>query len=141
MTPTQTLLFWSLGGLAFFWGTAFLLFFNPDATALYISFSALILSFLSGGLWVQTASRDTGRNQRTLNLTMGYFLIAWLALFLPATPALILLGAAYPILWWQERERFFGVYTPDYRRLRTLLSWGVAGSHVPAVIAVIGASS
>jgi hypothetical protein len=141
MTPTQTLLFWSLGGLVFFWAAALLLFAQPGWVNVYISFSALILSFLSGTLWVQTASQDTRRNPRTLNLTMGYFILAWLALFLPAALALILLGAAYPMLWWQERHRFFNAYTPDYQRLRTLLSWGVAGSHAPAAIAMIGVSS
>lgn len=141
MTPTQTLLFWSLGGLLFFWAGALLLFINPTWVEVYISFSALILSFLSGSLWVQSASQDTRRNRRTLNLTMSYFLLAWLALFLPATMALTLLGIAYPALWWQERDRFFQVYTPDYRRLRTLLSWGVAASHVPAAAALIGVSS
>lgn len=141
MTPTQTLLFWSLGGLLFFWTGSLLLFINPGWVEVYISFSALILSFLSGSLWIQSASQDTRRNQRTLNLAMGYFLLAWLALFLPATIALCLLGIAYPVLWWQERDRFFTGYTLDYRRLRTLLSWGVAASHVPAVAALIGVSS
>lgn len=141
MTPTQTLLFWSLGGLLFFWAGALLLFINPAWVEVYISFSALILSFLSGGLWVQSASQDTRRNRRTLNLTMGYFLLAWLALFLPAAIALALLGIAYPALWWQERDRFFQAYTLDYRRLRTLLSWGVAASHVPAATALVGVSS
>lgn len=140
MTPTQTLMFWSLGGLLFFWGGALLLFVNPDWVAVYISFSALILSFLSGSLWVQSAGQDTRRNRRTLNMTMGYFLLAWLSLFLPALVALVLLGLAYPVLWWQEKERFFQLYTPDYRRLRTLLSWAVAASHVPAVAAMIGAT-
>ncbi|WP_037336903.1 DUF3429 domain-containing protein [Saccharospirillum impatiens] len=140
MTPTQTLLFWSLGGLMFFWVGALLLFLDPTWVEIYISFSALILSFLSGSLWVQSASQDTRRNRRTLNLTMGYFLLAWLALFLPAPIALALLGIAYPALWWQERDRFFQGYTPDYRRLRTLLSWGVAASHVPAAAALIGVS-
>lgn len=141
MTPTQTLLFWSLGGLLFFWAGALVLYINPGWVEVYISFSALILSFLSGSLWVQSASQDTRRNRRTLNLTMGYFLLAWLALFLPAGIALVLLGIAYPVLWWQEKDRFFPIYTPDYRRLRTLLSWGVAASHVPAAAALIGVSS
>ncbi len=141
MTPTQTLLFWSLGGLLFFWAGALLLFINPTWVEVYISFSALILSFLSGSLWVQSASQDSRRNRRTLNLTMGYFLLAWLALFLPATIAPALLGVAYPVLWWHERDRFFQAYTPDYRRLRTLLSWGVAASHVPAATALVGVSS
>jgi uncharacterized membrane protein len=141
MTPTQTLMFWSLGGLVFFWTAALLLIAQPGWASVYVSFSALILSFLAGSLWAQTASKDTRRNSRTLNLTMGYFILAWLALFLPSLIAIILLGTAYPILWWQERRRFFNNYTPDYQRLRTLLSWGVAGSHVPAAAALIGVTS
>lgn len=136
MTPSRILLFWGLGGLASFLILALLPWVNPALIGHFHTFSALILVFLSGALWLPAAAIED-RHVPAMSLSMGVFIWAWVSFYLPLWLAVIALLPAYPVLWWQER-RWFGSTQPlDYRNLRTLLTWSVVALHILALAAVL----
>lgn len=136
MTPSRIMLFWGLGGLASFLVLALLPWVNPALIGHFHSFSALILVFLTGTLWLPAAARED-RQVPAMSLAMGLFIYSWGSFYVPAWLAVLALIPAYPLLWWQER-RWFGADQPlDYRNLRTLLTWSVVALHILALTAVL----
>lgn len=133
MTPSQIMLFWSLGGLAVFFVLALLPWVNLALLGYLRDFSALILAFLSGTLWLPAVRDADNRRPPATNFAMALFLAAWAAFFLPAWLALVLLMLGYPLLWWFERQWFGPQQSLDYRNLRSLLTWGVVAAHVLAL--------
>lgn len=136
MTPSRIMLFWGLGGLACFLILALLPWVNPSFIGYFHTFSALILVFLCGTLWLPAVAAED-RHVPAMSLAMGVFILAWIGFYLPTWLALITLMPAYALQWWQER-RWFGSHQPlDYRNLRTLLTWSVIALHVLALAAVL----
>ena len=136
MTPSRIMLFWGLGGLAAFLILALLPWVNPGLINHFHAFSALILVFLSGSLWLPAVARED-RHVPAISLSMALFVLAWVSFYLPLWLAVLVLLPAYPLLWWQER-RWFGTAQPlDYRNLRTLLTWTVVALHILALAAVV----
>lgn len=140
MTPSQVMLFWSLGGLATFGILALLPWVNLAMLGYLRDFSALILAFLTGTLWLPAVRDATHRQPHATNLAMGLFVVAWAAFFIPAWAALALLMVAYPVLWWFERRWYGSQQSLDYRNLRSLLTWGVVASHALALAALTRSS-
>lgn len=133
MSPSQIMLFWSLGGLATFFVLALLPWVHLGLIGYLRDFSALILAFLSGTLWLPAVRDADNRLPHAANLAMAIFLVAWVAFFVPAWLGLLLLMIGYPLLWWLERQWFGSAQSLDYRNLRSLLTWGVVAAHILAL--------
>lgn len=136
MTPSHIMLFWSLGGLAVFLVLALLPWVQIDSLALFRDFSALVLAFLSGTLWLPAVRDADRRNGPAMGVAMALFVLAWASFFLPYWIGILVLTLAYPVHWWRERRWFGAEQSLDYRNLRTLLTACVVGTHVLALTAL-----
>lgn len=136
MTPSRIMLFWGLGGLVVFLILALLPWVNPALLSHFHLFSALILVFLTGSLWLPAVVRED-RHVPAISLSMALFVLAWISFYLPPVLAVLLVLPAYPLLWWQERRWFGATQLLDYRNLRTLLTWTVVALHILALSAVL----
>ena len=136
MTPSQIMLLWSFGGLATFVILALLPWVNLGMMGYLREFSALILAFLAGTLWLPAVRNADDRHPKATALAMAIFLLCWLALFIPAWAAVALLTVGYPVVWWFERHWYGADQSLDYRNLRTLLTWGVVAAHLLALAAL-----
>lgn len=123
MNRAATLL--GLAGLIPFVGLTAMMY-QPWAIGLFMTYSAVILSFLGGIHW-GVALRDTDwRNNWRLCLCMLPSLLAWLALALPVEVALTLLLLSYAAWWLYD---FMQLAIADYRRLRRCLTLVVLACH------------
>lgn len=136
MTPGQIMTFWSLGGIVAFVVLSLLPWVSEGTLVFFRDFSALIVAFLSGTLWLPAVRNAQQREARAMMLAMGLFCLAWISLFLPTWLGVMLLMLAYPLLWWPERHWFGADQSTDYRNLRTLLTWGVVATHLLALAAL-----
>ena len=92
---------------------------HPLTPVAFVTYSAVILSFLGGIHWGVALSRPEWSSPVRLCLCMLPSLLGWLALLLPMTGTLILLIGSYLIWWGWDRIQ---LDQPDYRRLRLHLT-------------------
>ncbi len=98
-------------------------------------YSAVILSFLGGVRWGRGLSVD-----RPVEYVWAVLpsLWAWAALQAPPVVALLLLAAGFVGQWWMDGPGDRLPAPAWFRRLRGLLTAGVLGCHVLAVVALLG---
>ncbi|MBP0049541.1 DUF3429 domain-containing protein [Marinobacterium sp. AK62] len=92
---------------------------HPLTPVAFVTYSAVILSFLGGIHWGVALSRPEWSSAVRLCLCMLPSLLGWLALLLPMTGTLVLLIGSYLIWWGWDRIQ---LDQPDYRRLRLHLT-------------------
>lgn len=104
----------------------------------FITYSAVILSFLSGSLWANAGHQGMSREAAlTMILSNVFCLTAWLALLLHNNlSAVLLLLVAFPLLCVAE-GRVKENLPPSYMRLRTILTWVVFVTHLAVAIALV----
>lgn len=100
----------------------------------FLTYSAIILSFMSGTLWGKVVSaRDEGGTQWALIFSNAFALMAWFALLWEAPlGALVILLFGYIFLWIVERNPAVGEsgYCPvTYDRMRHKLTVIVSVLH------------
>ncbi|QSR34598.1 DUF3429 domain-containing protein [Marinobacterium iners] len=123
MNKTAYLL--GLSGLIPFVGLTALMY-QPWAITFFLSYSAVILSFLGGIHWGVALRDEQWSNSWRLCLCMLPSLLGWLALLLPQQAALMLLLAAYALWWAYDYSQ---LKIKEYRQLRRCLSLVVMVCH------------
>jgi len=127
----------TLAGALPFLASALALQFGWLSSAPFITYSAIILSFLCGVLWwyglvdarkVEQSS-PSQPHFTTLPLALALPAGAWLVTFLPDRFAVLLLGCAFLALWAWEMMFMRSVYRKRYLLLRTLITAVVVISH------------
>ncbi|NVJ59396.1 MAG: DUF3429 domain-containing protein [Gammaproteobacteria bacterium] len=116
--------------------------FGYYAPYVFVSYSCVILAFLSGAWWgaLQRAS-EQHYVKRLLVLSNVFALIAFAALLLahrhlPVSVAL--LGASFWLLWRIERlTSAHGLERSGYRKMRQQLSYVVVGLHVVLLLTIV----
>jgi hypothetical protein len=106
-----------------------------SAVAFFISYSAMILVFMSGACWGVAQARDGDFNKRSLGISIGIFWLAmgaWLlSAIIPDEVTLPLLMSGFLGLYALETTSLFqSSYSSQYWRLRTVLTSVVVVSHV-----------
>lgn len=124
------------GGLLPFGGALLgALFGFPSAVAFFISYSAMILVFMSGACWGVAQARTEQAGKTPLLLSIGIF---WLAMAAWLLAAVVPDGVTLPMLLvgflglyaLETRSVFQEAYDARYWRLRTVLTSVVAAAHV-----------
>lgn len=100
----------------------------------FTTYSAIILSFLSGVLWGQAISSfDLGYARITLIFSNVFALLAWVSLLTDNNLAVLLLLCGYVLVWLTEKRlrEQTGTVTPEgYQTLRNRLTIGVILMHL-----------
>src|SRR5690606_6806112 len=101
---------------------------------LFVTYSAVILSFVAGSLWGKVmSSKDSGDDSKALVITTALSLVGWLALLLDHIPfALVILALGFFVAWIIERSPSIGEssYCPqDYTKMRGRLTLWVIVLH------------
>ncbi|MGF1773192.1 DUF3429 domain-containing protein [Vibrio maritimus] len=125
--------------------------FTPEATfvgantrMLFLSYSAIILSFLCGILWSHALTHSSHKlSFPILTLSNLICLMAWLVIVI--TPEQFRLGivvalAGYVCVWLVERIKLNALgneFPKAYQRLRSHLTVGVAVAHIIAFAGAI----
>lgn len=130
-----------LGLVPFALGTVMIAFdlqiFAIDGNQLFISYSAVILSFLSGVLWGRSLNHQVATSRRVaLILSNVFALMAWLLLLQTSqsvTAVIALLGAGYIAIWYFEKRTWCDELTDLYQTMRRNLTGMVAGLHLVVV--------
>ena len=115
-----------LAGLIPFVGLTALMY-QPWSHSLFMTYSAVILSFLGGIHWGVALSQPGWSNHWRISLCMLPSLIGWTALALPVQVGLITLLLAY-IVWWIYD--YTQIRHAQYRGLRRCLTIVVAVCHI-----------
>lgn len=126
LTIHKTAYWLGLAGLIPFVGLTALMF-QPWSEAIFITYSAIILSFLGGIHWGVALQQPNWANSWRISLCMLPSLIGWLALALPHQWALITLVMAYAIWWAYD---FSQINNKNYRGLRRCLTLVVIVCHL-----------
>ncbi|WP_051326852.1 DUF3429 domain-containing protein [Aliagarivorans taiwanensis] len=106
----------------------------------FVSYSAIILSFLCGALWGQ-ALQGEAEQAGPLQQSNIVAVLAWLVLLgfwcglLTAIWALLLLATGYLVLWWMEYMAVIHQQRPGYRQLRGRLTAAVVALHLLMLLA------
>jgi len=115
--------------------------FDRDTIArVMVGYGALLLSFLGGVRWGMTMRLSMGRREAaTLAASLAPMLVGWIALFLPAGPALGLLAVAYAGQGaWDVWTIEAGYGPPWYGRLRVQFTL-VVTAILAAALMLLGA--
>tara|TARA_Y100000768_G_C23942895_1_gene666060 strand:- start:799 stop:1236 length:438 start_codon:yes stop_codon:yes gene_type:complete len=126
-----------LGLVPFLMAAVVVLIFNIPVSVVapvFIIYSALILSFMSGALWGMSFIFDERKDCIQL-VSVMYPLIAWgLILWGNMLLTLVCLSLSYIHLWWFEKRLFahaqIGV---QYQQMRLLLTTLVVLSHLAVI--------
>ena len=113
-------------GLIPFVGLAFQ-FEDTASVSAFMSYSAVILSFLGGIHWGVAMRDNTFASDARLAICMLPSLFAWLALLLPIELGLWVGLAAFLVWWAWDRTQ---IEDEGYRRLRTHLTVVVSLCHI-----------
>ncbi|MCG9647335.1 DUF3429 domain-containing protein [Vibrio brasiliensis] len=135
----QQLGYWGL--VPFFLGTVMIAFdmqiLAIGGTQLFISYSAVILSFLSGVLWGRSLNHQVATSKRIALIASNVFaLMAWLLLLQTSqsvTAVIALLGVGYVAIWYFEKRTWRDKLTDPYQIMRRNLTGMVAGLHLVVV--------
>lgn len=129
--PLLVSLFGYAGLIPFFLGPAWLAF-SPETLpdwidAVWLSYCAMIASFMAGSLWgFALPACEGAAGKAGLLIAMALMLLAWFAAALPFRPALAVLAITFLLLlaadFW--RERVLGT-VGGYFALRATLTAGV----------------
>jgi hypothetical protein len=98
-----------------------------EGISFFIQYSAIILSFLGGVLWINAIRHSHSQSQ--LYLSMLPSLLGWLCItIIPPLPALIMLGLTFLCVLWIEFKSID--QAAWYRSLRIRLTAIAVGGHV-----------
>ena len=135
-----------LGLLPFIGGLVLLMldraFFSLSGQQVFISYSAVILSFLSGILWGVALNSFTTKLGRTALVVSNILaLAAWAALLLEGYTnlAVLLLAIGFVAVWFAEkhiRTTQKGISPEGYQTLRNRLTIGVVAMHLILLLLV-----
>lgn len=99
-----------------------------DVQTIFITYSAVILSFLCGAIWGQVLEQPTQAKGKTLLVCSNIVaLVAWLGLLLeqPHLSLLTLLGGYVSVFWlevrWLKQLRADNSYYPNMRFMLTVI--------------------
>ena len=115
-----------LAGLLPFAVSALALQLGWAGTTPFLTYSVVILAFLSGVIWWHGLQKNDLPSIAAGLLTPA---LAWLLLFLSPGTAVGLLGAAFLLLWCWEMVFLRSTYSAGYRLLRTTLTFCVLLLH------------
>lgn len=101
-----------------------------DFKSLFMTYSAIILSFMAGTIWQKSTEVDAQRDQLFSNV---FCLIAFGALLLAQAQTLAVLGLTYLFLWIYEKRRFNDL-PKEYLAMRANLTAIVVSLHFIALI-------
>ena len=106
------------------------------ATAAFLAYGALILSFLGGARWGRAMAAGAGTGQFALSVVPSLW--AWLAwLWLPHVPALCLLASGFALVAWWDLGGDALAAPGSFRRLRRGLSLAVLACHGVALAGLL----
>ncbi|MCG9731444.1 DUF3429 domain-containing protein [Shewanella sp. Isolate13] len=110
--------------------------FEPEFA--FVSYSAIILSFLAGTLWGQVLYLHAANLANLLILSNLYALLAWLALMIDQTmAALVILAFGYFSLLGVEKNFQNLPVKDEYQQMRTVLTSVALLTHFLMLIAVL----
>ncbi|GIU14981.1 MULTISPECIES: DUF3429 domain-containing protein [unclassified Shewanella] len=110
--------------------------FNPEFA--FVSYSAIILSFLAGTLWGRALFLYAANLANLLILSNLYALLAWLALMLQQTMvALVILAFGYFSLLGVEKNFQNLPVNDEYQQMRTVLTSIALLTHFLMFIALV----
>lgn len=111
--------------------------YRHTAVLVLVSYGAIILSFMAGGLWGQAVS-EARAGARPLVASNALALTGWAALYcaVAGAPVLALMGLALAFIACWGCERLWLPQSYGYRWLRSVLTWVVTACLV-AVIAIL----
>lgn len=101
--------------------------FHSASISLFLTYSAVILSFLGGIHWGFALQQPEWANTRRISLSMLPSLTAWLALALSPQVAIVLLLVTYSLWWIYDIKQLSNM---SYRRLRRCLTLVVMVCHI-----------
>jgi hypothetical protein len=116
-----------LGLIPFLAGGALALLGNGAASAFgvraVIAYGAVIVSFVGAIHWGLALHNGAAQSARLYFVSVLPSLVAWPALLLPSRPGLVLLIAAFVLVWLYERGHLWSrLFPPWFARLRTQLT-------------------
>lgn len=111
---------------------------REPATRAFLSYGALILSFLGGARWGRAMAAGAGTAQYAASVVPSLW--AWVAwLLLPGVPALCLLACGFMLAAGWDGSRDVLAAPTSFRRLRRGLSIAVLACHAVALAALLAA--
>ena len=128
LIPFAASIYWVLAGITFI---------DYDPKFLFLSYSAIILSFLGGTLWGRSIQLDESpTGNLLLFLSNGAAIIAWVSLLLGfeyyiLTLTILMVGyAALLIIEYRGYQTFFTDVEPAYMQMRLTLTSLVLAAHL-----------
>jgi hypothetical protein len=112
-------------------GFAGALFAVSGSVEVFLTYSLLVLVFLTGSCWGALRTKKKKAEDWQLGFTIAIFLWGWFAYYLPQNISVLMLLVGFWMLRFLESDKVFKkVYTEGYHDIRRKLTWVVSALHI-----------
>jgi len=112
-------------------GFAGALFAVSGSVEVFLTYSLLVLVFLTGSCWGALRTKKKKAEDWQLGFTIAIFLWGWFAFYLPQNISVLMLLVGFWMLRFLESDKVFKkVYTDEYHDMRRKLTWVVSALHI-----------
>lgn len=107
------------------------------ALEVFLTYSLLMLGFLTGSCWGALRTKKKKAEDWQLAFTVSIFLWAWFASYLPDNISVLMLLVGFWMLRFLESDKVFGkVYTKKYHKIRHQMTWIVTVLHIMVFVLI-----
>lgn len=109
----------------------------PRSLEMFLTYSLLVLGFLTGSCWGALRTKKKKAEDWQLAFTISIFLWGWFASYLPDNINVLMLLVGFWMLRFLESDKVFGkVYTKKYHAVRRQMTWVVSVLHIMVFVVV-----